>query len=144
MRRSMRRHGGMRLTCVACDLQVFAAYFGVAPRCDVCAIGIEPNPRHAARLREMQARLTRADAPLAVLPAAAGVRDGALGFFVPARPDGYVDWGAAARPIPNYTRVEVLTYRCRIASPHSACCRSILDVLVAAAINPVPTIGGGA
>ena len=33
---------------------------GNASRCTVCAVGIEPNPMHAVRLRKMEAALTAA------------------------------------------------------------------------------------
>ena len=36
-------------------LPIFEQYFGPAPRCRVCAIGVEPNPRHAPRHAELQA-----------------------------------------------------------------------------------------
>ena len=48
-------------------LNIFETVFGGASRCNVCAIGVEPNPRHAERLRTLQARLMAAGAPVLVL-----------------------------------------------------------------------------
>ena len=41
-------------------LPIFQEYFGAAPRCGVCAVGVEPNPRHSARHKEVQAALQAA------------------------------------------------------------------------------------
>ena len=41
-------------------LPIFDKYFGPAPRCGVCAIGVEPNPRLSARHATVQAALRRA------------------------------------------------------------------------------------
>ena len=38
-------------------LPVFEEYFGPAPRCGVCAIGVEPNPWHTPRHAALQAAL---------------------------------------------------------------------------------------
>ena len=42
-----------------------------ASRCDVCVVGIEPNPMHTARLRTMEASLTAAGIGVVILHAAA-------------------------------------------------------------------------
>ena len=47
-------------------LPIYDEYFGSAPRCNVCAIGIEPNPRHASRLESMQQALRAAGAGVLV------------------------------------------------------------------------------
>ena len=41
-------------------LPVFEQYFGTQPRCGVCAIGVEPNPRHTERLRTVETALRAA------------------------------------------------------------------------------------
>jgi hypothetical protein len=41
-------------------LPIFDEYFGPAPRCGVCAIGVEPNPRLSARHAKAQAALRQA------------------------------------------------------------------------------------
>jgi len=41
-------------------LPIFEEYFGPAPRCRVCAIGVEPNPRHEARHKQVQEALQAA------------------------------------------------------------------------------------
>ena len=41
-------------------LPIFERFFGPAPRCGVCAIGVEPNPRHEARHQQLQAALQAA------------------------------------------------------------------------------------
>ena len=43
-------------------LPIFEEFFGSAPRCNVCAIGIEPNPRHAPRLKTLEKALNTAGA----------------------------------------------------------------------------------
>ena len=51
-------------------LPVFSAVFG-GDRCRVCAVGIEPNPRHAERLNELESRLAAAGFGVLVLRGAA-------------------------------------------------------------------------
>lgn len=41
-------------------LPIFEEHFGPAPRCRVCAIGVEPNPRHEARHKQVQEALQAA------------------------------------------------------------------------------------
>lgn len=58
-------------------LPIFEDYFGPAPRCGICAIGVEPNPRHTPRLSHLQAVLRAAGAPVLWLhETAADVADG--------------------------------------------------------------------
>ena len=58
-------------------LPIFDEHFGPAPRCNVCAIGIEPNPRHADRLLALQHALRAAGAAVLILNGtAADVSDG--------------------------------------------------------------------
>ena len=51
-------------------------------RCRVCAIGIEPNPHHSARLDQLEQLLQAASAPALVLRGAANVYDGEQNFFM--------------------------------------------------------------
>ena len=53
-------------------LPVFNEIFGPAPRCHVCAIGIEPNPRHAPRHAKLVSKLRQAGAGVVMLPGAVG------------------------------------------------------------------------
>ena len=64
----------------ASSLAVFDRLFGPPPRCNVCAIGIEPNPRHRARLEKVEQHLRAAGAPVLILSAAAANFDGVLPF----------------------------------------------------------------
>lgn len=69
--------GSLFWNTTALVLPVFDKYFGPAPRCGVCAIGIEPNPKHTARHAEMQAALRAAGMGVLWLSAtAADVADG--------------------------------------------------------------------
>ena len=83
-------------------LQLFDRVFGAAPRCRVCAIGFEPNPRLYARLDDLQARLRGAGAGATVKGAAAAsvpaVLVGALSFVAFELCRGWVrvDQGASA------------------------------------------------
>ena len=64
----------------ASSLAVFDRLFGPPPRCNVCAIGIEPNPRHRVRLQKVEQHLRAAGAPVLILSAAAANFDGVLPF----------------------------------------------------------------
>jgi len=69
----------------------FDAAFGKAPgrNCRVCAIGFEPNPRHAAHLEVLQATHNAAGVGVLVIKAAATTVDsGSLTFFTQARRAG--------------------------------------------------------
>ena len=66
----------------ALAVKIFHDVFGAERRCQVCAIGIEPNPRHEARLDELEVKLGRAGAPVLVLRAAAATSDSELTLFV--------------------------------------------------------------
>ena len=58
-------------------LPIFDQYFGHAPRCNVCTIGIEPNPRHTPRLVKLERSMRAAGAGVLVLNrTAADVSDG--------------------------------------------------------------------
>ena len=61
-------------------LERFEEAFGRPPWCDVCAIGIEPNPEHSARLDEVEERLRRANAEVLIFRAAASTAASATRF----------------------------------------------------------------
>ena len=48
---------------------------------DVCAVGFEPNPRHAASLRAMEARLRSAGRRVTIIPAAISDRTSEAVFW---------------------------------------------------------------
>ena len=78
----------------AAVVQAFEQLFGEPPRCKVCAIGMEPNPRHAQRLFRLERELVRAGAPVAIVHAAAGTQNGETHFMMPSRADSHEDWKA--------------------------------------------------
>ena len=57
-------------------VRLFNATFGPAPHCDVCAIAIEPNPRHALRLAQLKENYHRAGVGVLILIAAVSDADG--------------------------------------------------------------------
>ena len=59
-------------------LHLFDATFGPAPHCNVCAIGIEPNPLHATRLSQLQAHYETAGVGVLILMAAVSDADGVM------------------------------------------------------------------
>ena len=64
-------------------LPIFDKYFGPAPRCKVCAIGIEPNPRHVDRLAALEKTLRAAGAGVLILNrTAADVSDGTTSLLL--------------------------------------------------------------
>ena len=63
-------------------VEIYRDAFAHDERCRVCAIGIEPSPRHTARLDELETRLQAAGAPLTVLRGAAATYDGEQQFFM--------------------------------------------------------------
>jgi len=72
-------------------LPIFDKYFGKAPRCGVCAIAVEPNPRHTARHKELQAVLQAAGAgALWLSRTAASVSNGQLDITTQDDPDNGV------------------------------------------------------
>eukprot|EP00947_MAST-08B_sp_MAST-8B-sp1_P001158 g1158.t1 len=91
--------GGWQPLLNATALVLFRHYFGPAPRCHVCSIGIEANPTHSARLDEVQRRLRAAGAGVLFFKAAAATNShGKLEFNV-GKPDDvkrFQDWGASA------------------------------------------------
>lgn len=66
----------------AAVLPLFDSAFGPAPRCHVCALGLEPNPVHRDRLAFLQRNLTDAGVGVLILEAAAGNADGVLNLQV--------------------------------------------------------------
>ena len=83
-------------------LPLFESIFGPAPRCRVCAIGFEPNPRHAPRLTTLQANLGSAGAGVLIFEAAAGTVDGVLPLTLGARKSAFEDAGASTLGIGRY------------------------------------------
>ena len=71
---------GMKVHLVR-TLRVWDEHFGPAPRCNVCAIGLEPNPTHRARLQQVQRRLRAAGAGVLFFEAAASDRAGEAVLF---------------------------------------------------------------
>lgn len=88
-------------------LELFDAAFGEARSrsCNVCVIGMEPNPRHRPHLVALQGALRDAGAGVLVLPAAASTISGAnLTFHTQAQAGGsraaaLEDQGATASPL---------------------------------------------
>ena len=74
---------------------LFTETFASTDRCRVCAIGVEPNPRHRPRLSQLQTRLTAAGAGVTVFEAAAGSADGVLTLQYGARKSNFEDAGAS-------------------------------------------------
>ena len=74
---------------------LFTETFASTDRCRVCAIGVEPNPRHRNRLSQLQTRLTAAGAGVTVFEAAAGSADGVLTLQYGARKSHFEDAGAS-------------------------------------------------
>ena len=69
-------------------LPLFSEIFGDASRCNVCAVGVEPNPRHRKRLDALERRLSAAGAAVVVLRAAAAT---ASGVVYMTRPGGFAN-----------------------------------------------------
>ena len=65
-------------------LPVFSAAFG-EDRCRVCAVGIEPNPRHARRLDVLESKLTAAGFGVLVLRGAATTEMSTVQLALPAK-----------------------------------------------------------
>ena len=59
---------------------LFDEAFGNSSRCQVCALGIEPNDRHKQRLDQLESSLRRAGAGVMILHAAAAPMDGIINF----------------------------------------------------------------
>ena len=74
------------------------AFGSPSERCRVCAVAIEPNPRHKPRLETLRRQLAAAGARVAVLHGAASNADGATTFAAAnlTRGDKQHDWSASA------------------------------------------------
>ena len=81
----------------AAVLPTFERLFGPVPRCNVCALGFEPNQRHKARLKHIQASLRGAGAAVLILHAAALTYDGTIAFD-PGHDGQNEDWGGTTAP----------------------------------------------
>ena len=86
-------------------LPLFSEVFG-AERCRTCAIGIEPNPRHARRLDQLESRLGAVGAGVLVLRGAATTSEGSVQLALPAMGtrEG-IDLDAALGSVAAATRV---------------------------------------
>ena len=80
----------------------FDAVFGSSPRCGVCAIGFEPNPRHTDMLDVLERRLGAAGFGAMVLRAAVGASEGSLRLQFGVRRSMYNDAGASVLGIGRY------------------------------------------
>ena len=60
----------------------FDKLFGPTPRCGVCTIGLEPNPRHSAKLHSLTRHLQAAGAGVIVLHGAALDRNGSINLQI--------------------------------------------------------------
>ena len=75
---------------------LFDEQYGSRSRCErVCAIGLEPNPKHAARLDELQRRMREAGAGVLIEHAAASTRSGTVRFGVDSKEKANHHWAAA-------------------------------------------------
>ena len=92
-------------------LSHFDNAFGKAPRCHVCAIGIEPNPRHRSRLATVTERLTAMGAGVAFIDAAAGTTDGIVDLQLGARKSPFEDAGASINGVGSFKGSHTFTVR---------------------------------
>ena len=83
-------------------LTTFDSVLGPAPRCGVCSIGFEPNPRHGQRLNEVERRLNAAGVGVVIFRAAAGAVDGEVVLEMGASKSNFEDAGASALGIGRY------------------------------------------
>jgi hypothetical protein len=80
----------------------FSQYLGPPPRCDVCSIAIEPNPKHADHLTRLTDNYRAAGVGVLFLPVAASDMDGFTEFFIDTTPRNRgrsIDLGASASPL---------------------------------------------
>ena len=115
---------------------MFDASFGAASggkRCRVCAIGVEPNPRHRKRLAQLQRRLSAAGVGVMVFEAAAGAADGVASLQFGARKSAYEDAGASALGIGRYKGSDEVQVRMLRLSRIVRAARAALDASASAA-----------
>lgn len=79
------------------SLPYFASTFGTGDRRDVCALGFEPNSRHAERLIAMQSAYQKANFPLVIFTnTAVSTYDGQVVFYrAPQQNNHYHESGAS-------------------------------------------------
>lgn len=77
---------------------VYNRFFGTAPRCGVCAVGIEPNPHHYSRLEHLQSKYRQAGVGVLIFHVAASASDGVAHLALGHRDkkDPFEDLGASA------------------------------------------------
>ena len=84
-------------------LPIFDKYFGAHRRCDVCSIGLEPNPKHASHLADVQRKYRSAGAPVLILFAAASTSGGNLTFDTNPRDDLAANIAHYGKPVQGVT-----------------------------------------
>lgn len=97
-------------------LPIFARYFGPSPRCGVCAIGFEPNPRNRARLSEVEANLTAAGVGVAFFEAAASDQAGVTLLQLDRLQSKYKDAGASTLALAGRGGHDLIAYEVRTMS----------------------------
>jgi hypothetical protein len=115
---------------------LFTETFASTDRCRVCAIGVEPNPRHRNRLSQLQTRLTAAGAGVTVFEAAAGSADGVLTLQYGARKSNFEDAGASTLGIGRYRGHDEVVVRMLRLSRLVRLVRAQLDVTARRAGTP--------
>lgn len=115
---------------------LFTETFALTDRCRVCAIGVEPNPRHRKRLSQLQARLTAAGAGVLVFEAAAGNADGVLTLQYGARKSSFEDAGASTLGIGRYSGHDEVVVRMLRLSRLVRLVRAQLDLTARRASTP--------
>ena len=115
---------------------LFTETFASTDRCRVCAIGVEPNPRHRPRLSQLQTRLTAAGAGVTVFEAAAGSADGVLTLQYGARKSNFEDAGASTLGIGRYQGHDEVVVRMLRLSRLVRLVRAQLDVTARRAGTP--------
>ena len=77
---------------------------GNASRCNVCAVGIEPNPMHAVRLRKLEAALTAAGFGVVIFHAAATDAYSVASMSKTKADVSHEHWGAHLVAVPEETK----------------------------------------
>ena len=115
---------------------LFKETFASTDRCRVCAIGVEPNPRHRNRLSQLQSRLAAAGAGVTVFEAAAGSADGVLTLQFGARKSNFEDAGASTLGIGRYRGHDEVVVRMLRLSRLVKLVRAQLDITARRAGTP--------
>ena len=102
----------------ALAVSIFRDAFRSHERCRVCAIGVEPNPRHHPRLSELEARYGSQGWPVAILRGAAATYDGEQQFFTPP----FVNSSLEVSAHTGFLHPRTVPVAPRGARPQAACC----------------------